>query len=202
MKTISYALLENEKNCARFVQIQGLKTLFAVYMNSPKKEEQDYEEHVVSCIVSLLRFTYGEENLRIIQKFTENEGEKAKRLMTLHLKYYLKVYQFDKRVSTGELQKTLGTDDEEEIFRERLDAGLFLLQQICLIIAYLLVSPESDKIKEKIFDNLASRSIPPSTIGDILQFYAENVSADENDPERQRIVELIKQLEPITNQNK
>jgi hypothetical protein len=168
-------------------------------MKSPKKEEQDYEEHVVSCIVSLLRHTEGEENERITQKFVENDCEKTKRLMELHLKYYLKVYQFDQREKSGEIQRVLGTDDEEEIFCERLDAGLFLLQQICLIVAYLLASSESAKIQDQVFDNLATRSIPPSTIADILKFYADNVGSKEQNEARLPIMALISKIQPILN---
>ncbi|CAF4267182.1 unnamed protein product, partial [Rotaria magnacalcarata] len=42
------------------------------------------EEHVISCIASLVRNCNGANRQRLLNKFTENDHEKVDRLMELH----------------------------------------------------------------------------------------------------------------------
>ena len=44
IKVLSIALLENGKNCERFMDKQGLKTLFALFMNKTGKKQNKEEE--------------------------------------------------------------------------------------------------------------------------------------------------------------
>jgi beta-catenin-like protein 1 len=68
---------------------------------------------------------------RLINKFIENDYEKIERLVELHIKYIIKVRSFEE-----DLMKEGIDIDDEDTYLDRLDAGLFTLQLIDLILAF------------------------------------------------------------------
>lgn len=56
----------------------------------------NFAEHVVSIIASMLRNCKGQQRQRLLSKFTENDYEKVDRLMELHFKYLEKVEEVEK----------------------------------------------------------------------------------------------------------
>lgn len=104
------------------------------------------------CIIlSLLRnFSQRDvQRLRLIRKFTEDDYEKVDRLLEMKEHYE----SADKRVQAEieEQKKELEEDEFEEyaddFYLRRLDAGLFTLQRVCLVIAAL--SAEDNGIKQR-----------------------------------------------------
>ncbi|KAK1336289.1 hypothetical protein QTO34_004094 [Cnephaeus nilssonii] len=95
LKVLDHALLgpEGSDSCHQFVDILGLRTIFPLFMKSPKKirkagsTEKEHEEHVCSILASLLRNLRGQRRTRLLRKFTEHGSEKVDRLMELHFKY-------------------------------------------------------------------------------------------------------------------
>ena len=95
LKVLNHALSgpEGKDNCTKFVEILGLRTIFPLFMKTPKKQKrkgvsvEQHEEHVVSIVASLLKNCKGAHRSRILQKFTESDHEKVERLMELHFKY-------------------------------------------------------------------------------------------------------------------
>ncbi|KAB0350239.1 hypothetical protein FD754_015096 [Muntiacus muntjak] len=97
-------------------------------------------KHVCSILASLLRNLRGQQRTRLLNKFTENDSEKVDRLMELHFKYLDAVQVADKKIE-GEKHdmvrrgEIIDNDIEDEFYLRRLDAGLFVLQHICYIMA-------------------------------------------------------------------
>ena len=58
-------------------------------------------------------------------KFTESDHEKVERLMELHFKYVDQVAITEERLRTSSEEM-----DEDEIYLERLNGGLYVLQLI------------------------------------------------------------------------
>lgn len=93
-------------NCNKFVDILGLRTIFPLFMKTPKKNRrkvlstEEHEEHVSSIIASMLRNCRGSQRQRLVSKFTENDHEKVDRLMELHFKYLEKVESLDNLIGT------------------------------------------------------------------------------------------------------
>lgn len=95
LKTIDFALQDSAPNCTKFVNVSGLKTLFAVFVGrvKTKKKKQKHgelnavEEHVVSILVQLFSALSDVQYLRVLRKFQENDFEKIERLVELHEKY-------------------------------------------------------------------------------------------------------------------
>lgn len=91
-------------NCNKFVEILGLRTIFPLFMKTPKRNKQrllstdEHEEHVCSVIASMLRNCKGAQRQRLLSKFTENDHEKVDRLLELHLKYLEKVEAIDRQI--------------------------------------------------------------------------------------------------------
>uniref|UniRef100_A0A673N201 Beta-catenin-like protein 1 n=1 Tax=Sinocyclocheilus rhinocerous TaxID=307959 RepID=A0A673N201_9TELE len=147
LKVLDYGVIgpEGSDNCHKFVDILGLRTIFPLFMKTPKKmkkvgvSDKEHEEHVCSIIASMLRNLKGQQRSRLLSKFTENDCEKVDRLMELHFKYLEAVQLADKRIE-GEKHDMVRRgeiiDDamDDEFYLRRLDAGLFVLQLLCYIM--------------------------------------------------------------------
>uniref|UniRef100_A0A8C1NJ17 Catenin, beta like 1 n=1 Tax=Cyprinus carpio TaxID=7962 RepID=A0A8C1NJ17_CYPCA len=147
LKVLDYGVIgpEGSDNCHKFVDILGLRTIFPLFMKTPKKmkkvgvSDKEHEEHVCSIIASMLRNLKGQQRSRLLSKFTENDCEKVDRLMELHFKYLEAVQLADKRIE-GEKHDMVRRgeiiDDamDDEFYLRRLDAGLFVLQLVCYIM--------------------------------------------------------------------
>eukprot|EP01117_Protostelium_nocturnum_P015016 TRINITY_DN5780_c0_g1_i1.p1 TRINITY_DN5780_c0_g1~~TRINITY_DN5780_c0_g1_i1.p1 ORF type:complete len:530 (+),score=240.99 TRINITY_DN5780_c0_g1_i1:181-1590(+) len=135
LKALDAALADNESNCFHFVEVLGLKTLFASFMKKSEKkakkgfDEAKDEEHIASCIVSLLNQLKGESLDRLLSKFSENNGEKIDRLVELHEKYTVKLARAEKEFAAEEEE-----EEESELYLKKLDAGLFTLELVDQII--------------------------------------------------------------------
>ena len=95
LKVLNHALSgpEGKDNCSKFIEVLGLRTIFPLFMKTPKKQKrkgvsiEQHEEHVVSIVASLFKNCKGSHRSRIMIKFTESDHEKVERLMELHFKY-------------------------------------------------------------------------------------------------------------------
>lgn len=133
LKVLDHAMSgpAGKNNCNKFVDILGLRTIFPLFMKTPKRNKKrllgtdEHEEHVASIISSMLRNCKGSQRQRLLSKFSESDFEKVDRLVELHLKYLEKVDAID-----NELGAELPDDEDEEMARymKRLSGGLFTLQ--------------------------------------------------------------------------
>jgi len=84
-------------------------------------------------------------------------------LIELHLKYYAKVQA---------VLKNIEEDDPEEIYFLKLDAGLYFLQLVDLIIAYIASAGlRLPAIKEYLFKMLNQKDISDDQINTTLEEY-------------------------------
>uniref|UniRef100_A0A7S0HXA0 Beta-catenin-like protein 1 N-terminal domain-containing protein n=2 Tax=Hanusia phi TaxID=3032 RepID=A0A7S0HXA0_9CRYP len=160
LKVLDYSLSRSTTACERFVNATGLKTLFpgllkpqSILANCNFKEAKggvrEDEEHVISIISSLILRLGGDLHARVLQKFVENGFEKLDKLIELHEKYYTLV-----ETSADDDDKDEEEEDayqnmtaEERRYLARLDKGLFILQLVDTILAFLLTEdlPGIDK---------------------------------------------------------
>lgn len=154
LRVLDHAVMGNERNSERLIEIGGLKSLFSVLMGkksgsaaSKKKknkqaERSQMEENVTSLVASLCALLRPDAKHdvydRFHAKFVENDMEKMDRLVDLFVKYHTRVEQ-------SSLQDEEDDDDDEEDaeaaaderYLRRLDAGLFVLQRIAFVVAHL-----------------------------------------------------------------
>ena len=159
--------------CEKLVDAAGLKTVFGMFM---KKVDSATVEHLLGIFSALLRLLPGESAARIrtIAKFTEKDYRKVARLAQLREDYARRVAAVDEEIKLE--QHML---DEEEIeertdewFSRRLDGGLFCLQTIDVILAWLIA--EDQAAKQHIGSQLGDEE---STLKDIKSSLQEQLSS-------------------------
>ncbi|XP_075133549.1 beta-catenin-like protein 1 [Leptodactylus fuscus] len=210
LRVLDHAMIgpEGSDNCHKFVDILGLRTIFPLFMKSPKKmkktgvSEKEHEEHVCSILASLLRNLKGQQRTRLINKFTENDSEKVDRLMELYFKYLDAVRVADKKIE-GEKHdmvrrgEILDDDLEDEFYLRRLDAGLFLLQLLCNITAEICNS-NVPQVRQRVMQILNMRGSSIKIIRHVLTEYSESIGDGKNaefrESEQKRILELAETL--------
>uniref|UniRef100_A0A3Q4HX18 Beta-catenin-like protein 1 n=1 Tax=Neolamprologus brichardi TaxID=32507 RepID=A0A3Q4HX18_NEOBR len=206
LKVLDHGMIgpEGTDNCHKFVDILGLRTIFPLFMKTPKKmrktgvSEREHEEHVCSIIASMLRNLKSQQRSRLLSKFTENDCEKVDRLMELHFKYLEAVQQADKRIE-GEKHEMVRRgeilDDsmEDEFYLRRLDAGLFVLQLICYIMVEISNSG-IPQLQQRVHQILNLRGGSVKVVRHIMREYAESIGDGKSDEfkeaERKRIMDL------------
>ncbi|KAG0059272.1 hypothetical protein BGZ89_000534 [Linnemannia elongata] len=149
VKVLNYAMSTKAgtANCLRFVEIMGLKTLFSGIEKLKKAyksfSEIEEEEHLIGIMASLVRNLPLESGhrLRVVRKFVEDDYAKLERLLDLREGYEARVKALDEKIEqeNKELGLTQEEIEEEEPVRalQRLETGLYVMQQIDLIIAHL-----------------------------------------------------------------
>ncbi|CRK91872.1 CLUMA_CG005493, isoform A [Clunio marinus] len=209
LKVLDYACAgsDGKENCLKFVDILGLRTIFPLFMKTPKKNKQrllsseEFEEHVCSIISSMLRNTKGSQKQRLLSKFVENDFEKVDRLMELHLKYLEKVEKIDREIEDSKRFKKPGDnndedeDDQEGNYMKRLSGGLFTLQLVDYIVLEIAISPDGPKIKQRLQQILNLRGSSLKVIKDVMREYAGNLGDAQNaewrEHEKQHVLSLI-----------
>ncbi|EDV41882.2 uncharacterized protein Dana_GF17276 [Drosophila ananassae] len=201
LKVLDHAMAgqDGRDNCNKFVEILGLRTIFPLFMKTPKRNKQrlisadEHEEHVTSVIASMLRNCKGTHRQRMLAKFTENDHEKVDRLLELHLKYLVKVEAIDKEIDQQTKDPSIDEDEEEENnYIKRLTGGLFTLQRIDYIL--LEVSSTSETVKQRVLQILNLRGASMKTIRSIMREYAGNLGDGDTDwreQEQNHILSLV-----------
>ncbi|XP_038659003.1 beta-catenin-like protein 1 [Scyliorhinus canicula] len=207
LKVLDHAVIgpEGSDNCHKFVDILGLRTIFPLFMKTPKKmkkagmTEKEHEEHVCSILSSMLRNLKGQQRTRLLNKFTENDCEKVDRLMEMHFKYLEAVQVADKKIE-GEKHdmvrqgEIIDDDMEDEFYLRRLDAGLFVLQLVCYIMVESC-NASIPQIRQRVHQILNMRGGSTKVVRHIMREYAENIGDGKNDEfkesEQKRILALL-----------
>ena len=125
----------------RLVEAGGLKQLFTTFMKS-KKLERESREHIVGIFASMLRLlpAGSAARIRTLAKFVEKDYEKCDRLLQLWKEYTNRLGVVDAEISRERQSLRYGETDayEDEWLSRRMDAGLFPLQTINVILAWLI----------------------------------------------------------------
>ncbi|KRX16645.1 Beta-catenin-like protein 1, partial [Trichinella nelsoni] len=196
LKTLDYATTspDSKENCNKLVEVGGLGTIFPLFMHPPSRSMRKYfsieehEEHVCSILSSLLKYCDSSQQERVIKKFSENNFEKLERLAELHKKYWLRMRDFEKTHTS--------LSDDNELYFDKLENGLFTLQSIGFIFSVVLVKGDNN-LAHQAMKLLALHQLFLKSIQQVLKEYAENLGLDgESKSEDRALVEtLIKQLD-------
>ncbi|KAK7746449.1 hypothetical protein SLS53_002408 [Cytospora paraplurivora] len=149
--------------CQKLVAAGGLKTTFTMFMK--KHPDNQTAEHLVGIFSWMLRLLPAEsaERIRLLAKFVEKDYEKTDRLVRLRRDYAARLRLVDEQLEKEQQQqqqrrRTADAEQdaefEEERFLRRLDAGLFTLQTIDVILAWLCAEDAGaeNKIRELLAD--------------------------------------------------
>ena len=146
IQVLDYALAANDSAdlCLSFLNGGGLKCISPLFMGKGvDKLQKKYskllpsteidEAHACAIVSSLFKNTPmpSAAYFRLLAKFVEAGGEKFERLKALHAKYAKRVDEFD---AAHQVEQ----DNEEEWLLDRMNAGLFVLQQIDMALLILV----------------------------------------------------------------
>lgn len=142
--------------CEKLVEAAGLKVIFTMFM---KKQDGQTTEHLLGIFSSLLRLLPANSSgrIRTLAKFVEKDYEKLGKLLLLRRDYAARLAIVDQQIRAE--QAKLSGEEKEDMADEwdsrRLDAGLFCLQTVDVILAWLVA--EDDGASKKIQTLLADR---------------------------------------------
>merc|ERR1712056_84857 len=134
-------------------------------------------EHITSIVQSLCRYCTGTAVARVLNKFVENRFEKLERLLEMHDEYARAVRETDAARSKGEMQtidRELEVDDEEQLYLDRCDAGLFTLQQVDITLVRL-ANMGNRQASDEIGKLMDAKGVPLSEISDTLEEYCSHL---------------------------
>ncbi|CAH9089787.1 unnamed protein product [Cuscuta europaea] len=191
IRALDFAMTNYPPACERFVDVMGLKTAFPAFMGkiplskkNKKRFKEELEERLVSLVASLFGgILKGSRRERLLSKFVENECEKIDRLMELYIRYSNRVKketaQFD-QLELDDLEM-----DEDEKYNRKLEAGLYTLQLIAVILGHLWTS-EHPRIRARIELLLKQQKLTKQDVKDILQEYHDNIGDFNGTEEKER----------------
>ncbi|CAH8581280.1 unnamed protein product [Heterobilharzia americana] len=206
-------------NCSKFVEVLGLRTIFPLFMHTPREHalrstssgskgkvisgptSAEMEEHVINIISALLRHCPEAFKSRVLAKFVENDHEKVDRLIELHLKYLDIIKATDSKVEAmrKNSKRWTGYTSEEietELMLKRLEGGLLPLQVLDVIILDVCVNGAST-ILERVLHLLRMRSLSMNSILYTVQEYVNNLGDESTGTtfsEKTRVTDLLKRL--------
>ncbi|KAL2010933.1 hypothetical protein VTN00DRAFT_3651 [Thermoascus crustaceus] len=166
--------------CERFVEAACLRTAFGMFM---RKQENETIEHLLGIFSSLLRLLPGGSapRIRTLAKFMEKDYEKIERLIKLRRDYASRLAPVEQAIEREKKALSLSKEDQEALAAEwlsrRFDAGLFSLQMIDVILAWLVA--EDDGARKKIESLLADRDEDLSLVKGTLQEQMEGLGDEE-----------------------
>ncbi|KAI8901688.1 Catenin-beta-like protein [Globomyces pollinis-pini] len=199
IKVIDHVLLGHSQEGAElFVELGGLKSVFSAFLKKgsakykkqyPEFSQKEEEEHIVSIICSLFKNLQSQDHkLRLIYKFIESDFEKLHQLLIYHTQYKLKV-----GLSMLKEDGTIEQDEDDELeYMNRLDAGLFTLQLIDIILMYCM--HESPEIKRLVPTLLPELDETMENVGLIVKEYLDNYGVDSTDKDVLEHKKLLKSM--------
>lgn len=140
-------------------------------------------EHLLGILSSLLRSLPADsaERIRLLAKFVEKDYEKLSRLVQIRRDYASRLSPIDQVIA--EERAHLPPEEQEDRadawFSRRLDAGLFSLQTVDVILAWLVA--EDSGARAKIQDLLAERDETFEDLRKMLREQLEGMDARGND---------------------
>ncbi|KAG1907134.1 armadillo-type protein [Suillus fuscotomentosus] len=193
IKTLDYAMSSpaGTATCANFIEVLGLKTLFATFMgkgskkiksNAPAAASEDIP-HILGIISSLFSNTPSDspDRIRLLAKFVENNYEKADKLLEVRENARNRLKVVDAEIA-AEKKETIAnggeieSEDEDLFYLRRLEGGLFTLQTVDYILAWVVM--EDDGIRGHITQMLERKNQSLKDIISTLQIYRDNLDAD------------------------
>ncbi|GAA5967955.1 hypothetical protein JCM8115_006583 [Rhodotorula mucilaginosa] len=181
IKTLDHALQgrEGAPLCERFVESLGLKTLFSIFMGrgDDKKKKKgggaggtthEDVEHILAIVSSLFTSLPSDSppRMRLLAKFVESDYEKVDRLLEIR-------EDLEARIAKG-IDPALAREmDEDELYLEKLENGLFALQLADYVAAWVCM--EDDGARDHVKMLLSRRDQSLNDIVAVLDEYASNI---------------------------
>lgn len=176
----------------RMVNAAGLKPLFKAFT---KSVDQPSLESTLGIFASLLRQLSGNSapRIRTLAKFMENDYAAVQKLAKHRREYLIRMEKVDAQIRQEKEQRR---DEDPELLSDewlsrRLDAGLFCLQTVDVVLAWLIV--EDAGARKKIQELLVERNDGIGSIQNTLKDQLSGLKHDTSEASMEN-VEMLKTL--------
>lgn len=219
IKALDYAMSGTTSSgvCESFVEALGLKVLFAALMGKSNKKHKMHAAssasaseditHILGIIASLFTHLASDSRgrIRLLAKFVEGDYEKVDRLIELRdaaqSRLRMTDLELDAERQLSEDGEATSSEDADSTYVRRLEGGLFTLQTLDYILAWLIM--EDDGIRLHAIRMLSRKNQSVNKIVETLRVYYDNLQDEERPNEtehhlsRREILQgLIAALEP------
>ncbi|KAG1678261.1 hypothetical protein FOA52_013881 [Chlamydomonas sp. UWO 241] len=207
VKLLDFATTRYGPPCDKLVDMGGLKHLFGIFMGKAKIKgprgdksgrdvESELEERAVSIVFNLMQNLGPKSGRRerVASKFVEAEFEKCDRLVEVLFRYAGAVKAQWERL-TKEMDEGEEEDepDADELMLARMDAGLFTLQQACIIVAHLWCTGDVG-LRRRLLMLLHQQGATLQLIKDVLLEYYEVIGTEGGVDEQGRLRGKVREL--------
>ncbi|KAI1170991.1 Catenin-beta-like protein [Nemania sp. FL0916] len=183
--------------CQKIVDAGGLKNIFTLFVK--KSTDHRAAEHLIGIFASMLRLLPADspERIRLLAKFVEKDYEKTTKLVKLRRECVARMSAVDDSIRVE--QERLSAEEREnmadEWFSRRLDAGLFSLQTLDVVLAWLVA--EDGGAKAAVQKLLADRDESLDVVKATIQEQIEGIDTDDADSNdtREMLSTLVKFLQ-------
>ncbi|KAK5628747.1 hypothetical protein RRF57_004462 [Xylaria bambusicola] len=167
--------------CQKIVEAGGLKNIFTLFMK--KSTDHRVAEHLIGIFASMLRLLPADsaERIRLLAKFVEKDYEKTEKLVKLRHQCAARLGAADEAIQAEQSQISAEErqDMADEWFSRRLDAGLFSLQTLDVVLAWLVA--EDSGAKKTIQKLLADRDESLTVVKDTIREQIEGIDTEDAD---------------------
>ncbi|KAH9977796.1 Catenin-beta-like protein [Lactifluus volemus] len=162
VKTLDHAMSgqTGAEVCKVFVEASGLKYLFSAFMGKPLKKQKSATQnpppedttHTLGILSSLFTNLPSDSpsRIRLLAKFVESNYEKTDKLLDIRTSAQARLTAVNQEID-GEKKAQLeaggeiGSEEEDAWYLRRLDGGLYTLQTVDYILAWIVM--EDDGIR-------------------------------------------------------
>ncbi|KAG6866475.1 hypothetical protein C0991_003993 [Blastosporella zonata] len=188
IKVLDYAMsgVAGSALCEAFIEASGLKTLFPAFMGKGSKKQKSTTNlppsedigHILGIISSLFSNIASDSpaRIRLLAKFVESNYEKIDKLLEIRDSARTRLKLVDAEIATEAKEITdedERSDSEATWYLRRLDGGLFKLQTVDYILAWVIM--EDDGIRTHALQMLQRQNHSLKDIVQTLRIFHENV---------------------------
>ncbi|KAJ4481594.1 Catenin-beta-like protein [Lentinula edodes] len=195
IKTLDYAMSgpAGTLNCQAFIDALGLKTLFSAFMGKGTKKHKsaalplasEDTSHILGIISSLFSNLPSDspERIRLLTKFVENNYDKVDKLLDIRDNSLSRLRAADAEIERQKKDvladgEEISPEDEDAWYILRLDGGLYTLQTVDYILAWIAM--EDDGIRLHLSQMLSRKNLSLKDVVQTLRIYRDNVGEDSN----------------------
>ncbi|RDB22492.1 Beta-catenin-like protein 1 [Hypsizygus marmoreus] len=187
IKVLDYAMsgVTGSSICETFIEILGLKTLFSAFMGKVSKKQKailpasEDTAHILGIISSLFSNIPSDSpaRIRLLTKFVESNYEKVDKLLEIRDSARTRLKTTDSEITKEKEELTQDGEDAGELeaswYLRRLDGGLFTLQTVDYILAWIIM--EDDGIRNHALQMLDRKNQSLQDIVQTLKVFRSNV---------------------------
>ncbi|KAF8261390.1 Catenin-beta-like protein [Lactarius quietus] len=178
--------------CVVFIEASGLKYLFNAFMGKSLKKQKGATQtpapeettHTLGILSSLFTNLPSDSpaRIRLLTKFVESNYEKTDKLLDIRTSAQARLAIVDRDIDEEkkallEANEGIGNEEADAWYLRRLDGGLYTLQTVDYILAWIVM--EDDGIRTHALQMLNRRNVSFKDVVSTLRIFSDNIDDGE-----------------------